>query len=939
MEVSITSESDTQEVRKKRTRLRRTRKSTDTEIFSQALNSDSVSSNKRKSAEHLDRSVAELSSKRTRQNSRNQNYSPESNTSTDTEKIQKKRPAFFKKPRAQKDVINVDQFLQDDSVIGSSQNTPRPSKIKPRTTFFQKPNKSSTDNNFLCEDPTNQPLNSSKNSTTNYRETSTKDDNGESDELITQPRLHFNKRKRSVSNNPFDNILDETAPDTPNKTEDNDNENRDSNVNLHLSSGSSVSTNGKKKTLNASITRLRNHSSSRSSTSSISEELKILPTFSQSSKTSHSSLIHPPNRKTMANTSIAEDIHRDWATDNSLLSKDEDDSRRIISEKSTSELIKKLNTTSTSKNYLPSQSQSDSIVSTPGHRKSVTGKIKSMSDRAKSHEDTIEEGQNKSEEKPLWKKQKIITSRRSSKGTKIIMNVSKDNLSPSKLNETSSARQHSQQLLNEKTIAERLVLSKRTTVINNTDAGETVEITDKNSTDTNELMETKTNKSRSVQRTNLTRNNRLSYSLINGEPTGKSPEISEDEDNSAFHTPDINKNDNTTQSSESEVKSNSINDANSMEIFKAQTSPRSSREKTHQRTSSSPRSNKIINEINKSEPKIVEQRGKSLIPKKLLQGRKISRQLTPENDSESDKIIDSTAYELPNDERSDSINLSADELDKSQNSPVKLMTSTNVVESLQKISSHFIESIPSTSGTQKQSSPQTKQKSSNKSGIIRSYKQTSFLSFLKPQVSREPRPSVELPIIDPNSELNVKLRALKPQRDAMHAKVLAELDKQAKEAKLTTSHKVSLIPKNTKKTPKPIDKAFMVNGKPYKQPKLPRPQHWATDRLYKYLWKLMEPKFGEKTRILSEKFVTDLAASVAIIKRRKKYANYVDELNDLMRKMAKLGIVKTPNDFYHFCYDFLPYEFRVKVTPILHPGNVHIVPFDPVKDEQPILDQ
>jgi len=120
-----------------------------------------------------------------------------------------------------------------------------------------------------------------------------------------------------------------------------------------------------------------------------------------------------------------------------------------------------------------------------------------------------------------------------------------------------------------------------------------------------------------------------------------------------------------------------------------------------------------------------------------------------------------------------------------------------------------------------------------------------------------------------------------------------------------------------------------VNGAVYKRPRLPRPKNWVTDRLYKHLWKKMEPKFGEMTRVKSEKFVVQLAEVVAVTVRRKKYENYKLELDALMKLMAKYGIINTRNDFYDFCYDFLPYEFRVKATPILMPGNIENIPYDP----------
>jgi len=137
--------------------------------------------------------------------------------------------------------------------------------------------------------------------------------------------------------------------------------------------------------------------------------------------------------------------------------------------------------------------------------------------------------------------------------------------------------------------------------------------------------------------------------------------------------------------------------------------------------------------------------------------------------------------------------------------------------------------------------------------------------------------------------------------------------------------------------PKFVDKAYLVNGKVYKPPRLPRPKHWATDHFYKFLWKRMEPKYQLSTRVRSEKFVLLLAKIVSIIERRKKYENYKLELEALMKEMARLNIIDTRNDFYHFCQDFMPYAFRIKVIPMLMPGNKQNIPFEPEKLHTPLL--
>ncbi|XP_025266564.1 uncharacterized protein LOC105247998 [Camponotus floridanus] len=146
-------------------------------------------------------------------------------------------------------------------------------------------------------------------------------------------------------------------------------------------------------------------------------------------------------------------------------------------------------------------------------------------------------------------------------------------------------------------------------------------------------------------------------------------------------------------------------------------------------------------------------------------------------------------------------------------------------------------------------------------------------------------------------------------------------------------------PTKKNKSPKFVDKAYLVNGKVYKPPRLPRPKHWVTDHFYKFLWKRMEPKYQLSTRMRSEKFVLLLAKIVSIIERRKKYQNYKLELEALMKEMARLNIIGTRNDFYHFCQDFMPYEFRVKVIPMLMPGNKQNIPFEPEKLHTPLLEE
>ncbi|XP_031368587.1 MATH and LRR domain-containing protein PFE0570w-like isoform X2 [Apis dorsata] len=149
--------------------------------------------------------------------------------------------------------------------------------------------------------------------------------------------------------------------------------------------------------------------------------------------------------------------------------------------------------------------------------------------------------------------------------------------------------------------------------------------------------------------------------------------------------------------------------------------------------------------------------------------------------------------------------------------------------------------------------------------------------------------------------------------------------------------KLQTLQKRDRST-KQIHRAFLVNGQKYKPPRLPRPQPWITDRLYKYLWKYMEPRFKLETRLVSEKFIHQLSNVTKFIMKCKSYLDYENELYALMKEMARLGIISTRNDFYHFCQDFFLYELRVKIVPMLLPGNKKNIPYDANKLNEPLLD-
>lgn len=160
---------------------------------------------------------------------------------------------------------------------------------------------------------------------------------------------------------------------------------------------------------------------------------------------------------------------------------------------------------------------------------------------------------------------------------------------------------------------------------------------------------------------------------------------------------------------------------------------------------------------------------------------------------------------------------------------------------------------------------------------------------------------------------------------------------QGRKKELGRGKKLQTLQKQDRST-KQIHRAFLVNGQKYKPPRLPRPQPWITDRLYKYLWKHMESRFKLETRLVSEKFIHQLSNVTKFIMKCKSYLDYENELYALMKEMARLGIISTRNDFYHFCQDFFLYELRVKIVPMILPGNKRNIPYDANKLNEPLLD-
>lgn len=200
-------------------------------------------------------------------------------------------------------------------------------------------------------------------------------------------------------------------------------------------------------------------------------------------------------------------------------------------------------------------------------------------------------------------------------------------------------------------------------------------------------------------------------------------------------------------------------------------------------------------------------------------------------------------------------------------------------------------------------------------------------------------------IFDTENMEKIKTELERIKNREMAAMKIRVTDKKESALKAKNVKSITLNPfkQATKKKPfakstKVVDKAFLVDGKLYRAPRLSRPKQWVTDRLYKFLWNRMESKYKLRTRLKSEKFIQELAKIVSTIERRKDYKTYKTEMELLMREMARLKIINTRNDFYYFCQDFLPYEFRVKVVPMLLPGNKMNIPYNPEKLHTPLLD-
>nr|XP_034189537.1 GATA zinc finger domain-containing protein 14-like [Osmia lignaria] len=184
-----------------------------------------------------------------------------------------------------------------------------------------------------------------------------------------------------------------------------------------------------------------------------------------------------------------------------------------------------------------------------------------------------------------------------------------------------------------------------------------------------------------------------------------------------------------------------------------------------------------------------------------------------------------------------------------------------------------------------------------------------------------------------------KVKMIKERLENVKKQEMEKMNAKLKQGEVKSSETKNIIKrkKSVKPKEKQVHKAYLVNGVVYKVPRLPRPKSWVTNRLYDHLWKVMEPKYNLNTRVISEKFVRQMCGITTIIAKQKSYERYKDELEALMKEMARLGIIRTRNEFYHFCHEFLPYELVEKMVPMLLPGNKKNMPFDPNTLYEPLL--
>ncbi|KAK0163418.1 hypothetical protein PV327_007103 [Microctonus hyperodae] len=917
-----------QETKKQRVNFRRTRRSGGKNVFSQVLESseaeiESVSASpKNTQSTHIsDHSSEKSPAKKSQQQSKNISETSDTSVNSDTIEIRKTRTAVFKKPRTRMSRNIFDDILKNDDTVESLSRSIEKSdhendtdkQINNKISLTQ--NESLNQSNRILRkslsrslkntseekinDEINDIISSSSANTENEQNLASQSNSGSAGIGVTQKKRSLRISKRN-SDSPLANIVNDNDLENSRVSSKEQStkhsyskqlvldETRMNDKNTSLKSNSSFEnkriSSGKKTRAEtsiqsdheSSIKRLRTYESDESETTSLSEVLKTGSSDQQNVSKNNNRFSGSNEINDTNDSSISEEILKDWSSEDSEDELNQNNSNVSRRDKST-EINNENTKTKRVSQRLRSQS-SHNVESNSINKSSLRNYSQSSPEKDVNSSIEKRNDSNKTQKSP--KNNPIKESKASDKNISIEKPTEKQSIAAENIMELDSS---------EEEISIRRRTRKRSSTEN---------IGDKSKTKDREILSMKSAADHSV-------------------------------------------------SNEQEAEKLEANNNKGLDV--PQTSPIAKRQS--QRAS-------------KNNPETHERSSKdnSKIEEKLAESH-------VENNSENGLTRDPSAYELPDMNRSDSVTLSeSNNQDATDNfspmkdfnptvriSPRENLRLTKKKNETSKITSYFppnqsVKSASRTTLIPNETSTRNSSKNPSECKLmkidlsnrkyIRGTIRAQNSSHDQP-VQHEPLPTEE-DVRDFREKLKVAAAKLdqniRPYKQQFEKKLDEMQGKSLQQKKSSAKKKISLQNKNLK-IPKVVDRAYIVNDKVYKQPKLPRPKHWATDRLYKYLWKKLEPKYKLETRVRSEKFVIDLAAVVTIVTRRKKYENYKDEVDVLMKKMARLGIIKTRNDFYHFCYDFLPYEFRSKVTPILQPGNKTTIPYDPDIIDVPLLNE
>ncbi|XP_034951651.1 uncharacterized protein DDB_G0290301-like [Chelonus insularis] len=974
---NATSHSDansiTEAIKKRRVMLGAKRKSLRNNPFSQALDSSDIASEsesiptleKKDSSQNLSKVIEEgmRESKRSRLSIKsNIRYSPESNTSTDTEKISKARPLLFRRPK-RKSSYAFDKILsQDDSTVEQSSNLNENETLDDENEV-QKNNEDTNKTKEFMTQPRS-PFDKIRRSSRKFKSNIII----ESQEDKDDQKLSQNSNIQKISQKSIDNSIhdknDEISEDTPKimdtsirkRTKNYRKQSSDSekNFKLQLSDGK-ISEDNK-------ISPIRSHHSLHISHSSSSESeiietrksnhssekindnvsdqneaisIEIIPNKDKSKK-SHSELFRTNEKLSVQGEKLSEVNQENHETDQENLS------NKTSSTESLFEVQKiELHIFETPQEQLNSQSlirqdevvdrenevefeivenDEDSNIYDKSIQKSAT-RISNNKKKRSSQQQIAEVSQHdvENEIESNLEKRRIILHRQSRRSSKQRI---KENSFSNSIKESSFEQRNVSNNENNDSLKQQM--SRIIPSIHE----------DK---EHSELGEDIQNNKRE----------KISKSLKNKQIPLNSL-IDNDKQNETEKSQELLKNRRTKEISVSYSDEEQESDKENDETEKL----RNRQTQSHLLINED--EDKRGSELTEETENTTEQIQESIKQRKLSSMQSISRKLFSENledrsstmtelseksreSHSSIRKIDPSAYELPHRTRSDYSEFDTDDINESptiaNGEPVQMMTDNNV--NLSTPSTDIQTRLPSTSTNQR-----------NK--LLKTFKPSimnTLDNYLLKSRSRLERTEDTQLSQEQLQALEDKLKRIKEKTDQITQKEVKRVHE--KIVKLQNSVDIKSTVRNNygnfqnkSKTPKkPINKAYIVDGIFYKQPKLPRPQKWATNRLYKFLWKTMEPKYNLDTRRKSEKFVQYLSDVVKVIKRRKNFESYEEDLNELIKKMAQLGIIKTRMDFHNFCTDFLPYEFRVKVTPMLMPGNRTNIPFDPDILTVPIINK